>query len=37
MKKNEYQAPKMEVVKIEPAKFICASPGETPNPGGGGF
>ena len=33
MKKNEYMAPEMEIVKIEYNKILMAS-GETPEPGG---
>jgi len=31
MKKNEYKAPEMEVIKLAAAKFLCGS--EDPTPG----
>ena len=32
MKKIEYKAPEMEVIKLAAAKFLCGSDPQTPDP-----
>jgi len=36
MKKIEYKAPEMEVIKLAAAKFLCGSTGEGENDANGG-
>ena len=36
-KKNNYQRPVMDVVKIQQVQMVCSTPPYDPQPGGGGL